>query len=113
MDTVERLCQEILLIDNGKEICKGNLSEIKKNFGGNNVRLEFSGKENFNWDFPEVINYDIYSNYAEIQLNDSADPTEFLRKIITVIRIKSFSVIEPTLNKIFIDLVNLNSDSHK
>jgi ABC-2 type transport system ATP-binding protein len=109
MDTVEKLCQEILLIDNGKEICKGTLSEIKRNFGGNNIRIEFSGNQKMIWNLPEVVNYDVYSNYAEIQLKDDVNPTDFLRKIIPEISIKSFNVVEPTLNKIFIELVNQNS----
>jgi ABC-2 type transport system ATP-binding protein len=109
MDTVEKLCQEILLIDNGKEICKGSLSEIKRNFGGNNIRLEFSGNQKMVWNMPEIINYDVYSNYAEIQLKDDVNPTDFLKKILPEISIRGFSVIEPTLNKIFIDLVNENS----
>ncbi len=109
MDTVEKLCQEILLIDNGKEICKGTLSEIKRNFGGNNIRLEFSGNQKMVWNMPEVLAHDSYSNCAEIQLRDDINPTDFLRKIIPEISIKGFNVIEPTLNKIFIDLVNQNS----
>lgn len=113
MDTVEKLCQEILLIDNGKEICKGTLSQIKRNFGGNNIRLEFSGNQKMVWNLPEVINHDVYSNYAEIQLKDDVNPTDFLKKILPEISIRSFSVIEPTLNKIFIDLVNENSGSNQ
>jgi ABC-2 type transport system ATP-binding protein len=109
MDTVEKLCQEILLIDNGKEICKGTLSEIKRNFGGNNIRIEFSGNQKMIWDMPEVVNHDVYSNYAEIQLKDDVNPTDFLKKILPEISIRSFSVVEPTLNKIFIELVKQNS----
>jgi ABC-2 type transport system ATP-binding protein len=109
MDTVEKLCQEILLIDNGKEICKGTLSEIKRNFGGNNIKLEFTGNQKVVWDMPEVVSHDSYGNYAEIQLKEDVNPTEFLRKILPDISIKNFSVIEPTLNKIFIDLVKQNS----
>jgi len=109
MDTVEKLCQEILLIHNGIEICKGVIADIKKNFGGNNIRLEFYGMNPEIRRLPEILNYDGYSNYAEIQLRDDVNPSEFLKKILSEVSVKSFSVIEPTLNKIFIDLVNQNS----
>lgn len=105
MDTAEKLCDEILLINNGQEVTSGNLAEIKKRFGGNNIKLQFSGNGNFLKTFSGVIQYESYSNYAEVQLRDEVSPSEFLHKIVDKIEIKHFSVIEPTLNKIFIDLI--------
>ncbi len=105
MDTAEKLCDEILLINNGQEVTCGNLADIKKRFGGNNIKLQYSGSGEFLKSFPGVIQYDNYSNYAEVQLHDDVSPSEFLHKIIDKIEIKHFSVIEPTLNKIFIDLI--------
>lgn len=105
MDTAEKLCDEILLINNGQEVTCGDLADIKKRFGGNNIKLQYSGSGEFLKSFPGVIQYDNYSNYAEVQLHDDVSPSEFLHKIIDKIEIKHFSVIEPTLNKIFIDLI--------
>lgn len=105
MDTAEKLCDEILLINNGQEVTSGDLADIKKRFGGNNIKLQYSGSGEFLKSFPGVIQYDNYSNYAEVQLHDDVSPSEFLHKIIDKIEIKHFSVIEPTLNKIFIDLI--------
>ena len=105
MDTAEKLCDEILLMNNGKEVTSGDLGDIKKRFGGNNIKLQYSGNGEFLKSFPGVIQYENYSNYAEVQLNDDVCPSEFLHKIVDKIEIKHFSVIEPTLNKIFIDLI--------
>jgi ABC-2 type transport system ATP-binding protein len=105
MDTAEKLCDEILLINNGQEVTCGDLADIKRRFGGNNIKLQYSGSGEFLKSFPGVIQYDNYSNYAEVQLHDDVSPSEFLHKIIDKIEIKHFSVIEPTLNKIFIDLI--------
>ena len=105
MDTAEKLCDEILLINNGQEVTSGDLVDIKKRFGGNNIKLQYSGNGEFLKSFPEVIQYESYSNYAEVQLSDNISPSEFLHKIVNKIEIQHFSVIEPTLNKIFIDLI--------
>jgi len=105
MDTAEKLCDEILLINNGQEVTSGDLADIKKRFGGNNIKLQYSGNGEFLKSFPDVIQYESYSNYAEVQLSDDVSPSEFLHKIVNKIEIKHFSVIEPTLNKIFIDLI--------
>ena len=108
MDLAEKLCEEILLINNGSEVCFGKLSEIKKRFGGNNVRIGFTGNGNTLNKFTEILKYEIYSNYTDIQLKNEIKPEEFLKKLITNVEINHFSVIEPTLDKIFIDIIKEN-----
>lgn len=105
MDTAEKLCNEILLINKGREVLSGNLSEIKQKFGGNHVKFSFEGDVRFLNDMEEVISFEMYSNDAEVHLMDDVKPEMFLRKIIDKVIIKQFYVVEPTLNKIFIDSI--------
>jgi ABC-2 type transport system ATP-binding protein len=105
METAEKLCPEILLMNKGKEVYKGTLNKLKRNFGVNTVKIEFEGDAEFIGALPVVKNIDRYSNYAEVQLNDGVNPSEFLKMIVDKISIKHFSVLEPTLNKIFIDVI--------
>ncbi len=105
METAERLCSEIFLINKGKEVCSGSLGQLKKKFGGNNVKIEFDGDGSFMKDLSFVKNIDNYKNYAEVQLVDNFLPAEFLKAVIDKIQVNQFSVVEPTLNKIFIDVV--------
>jgi ABC-2 type transport system ATP-binding protein len=109
MDLAEKLCEDILLIDKGKEVCNGKLSDIKKRFGGNNIRLGFTGNGDLIKQFSEIIKFDNYNNYSEIQLRDDVIPSEFLKKLVEKIEVNHFSIIEPTLNKIFIDLIKEHS----
>ena len=106
METVEKLCSDILLINKGVELYLGSLANLKKNFGTNTVKIEFDGDAEFISSLNGVQNVDRYRNYAEVQLKDNIDPSEFLKMIVNKIKIKSFSVLEPTLNKIFIDVIN-------
>ena len=106
METVEKLCSDILLINKGVELYQGSLANLKKIFGTNTVKIEFDGDAEFISTLNGVQNVDRYRNYAEIQLKDNIDPSEFLKMIVNKIKIKSFSVLEPTLNKIFIDVIN-------
>jgi ABC-type uncharacterized transport system ATPase subunit len=53
---------------------------------------------------------DCYNGYAEIQLMDSVSPSDFIREISSQTEILHFSIIEPTLNKIFIDSVKAASE---
>ncbi|UCH64521.1 MAG: ATP-binding cassette domain-containing protein [Ignavibacterium sp.] len=105
METAEKLCSEIFLMNNGKEVKSGSLESIKKDFGGNHVEIKFSGNISTISDMKEVSSIDTYNNYAEIQLSQDVSPSLFLKKITDKIDLNHFSVVEPTLNKIFIDLI--------
>jgi ABC-2 type transport system ATP-binding protein len=105
METAEKLCTDIFLLNNGKEVTSGKLSDIKKEFGGNHVEIKFSGDVSFLSSMSEVITVDTYNSYAEVHLKDVVQPSDFLKKIIDRIDMTHFSVIEPTLNRIFIDLI--------
>jgi len=111
METAEKMCSEIFLINKGKEVCSGELSEIKKRFGGNNIKLGFDGDARFLTSDKRVLHFDHYNNYAEVQLSDDVYPSDFLKSIVNKLTITHFSVVEPTLNKIFIDVINQSSKS--
>jgi ABC-2 type transport system ATP-binding protein len=105
METAEKLCSEILLINKGKEVCSGSISQIKKRFGKNHIKIEFEGDSTFLNSLHFVRHIDNYKNYAEIELNENIMPHEFLKEVVDKINITQFSVVEPTLNKIFIDVI--------
>jgi ABC-2 type transport system ATP-binding protein len=105
METAEKLCTDIFLLNNGKEVTSGKLSDIKKEFGGNHLDIKFKGDVSFLSSMAEVITVDTYNNYAEVHLKDVVQPSDFLKMITDKIDITHFSVIEPTLNRIFIDLI--------
>jgi ABC-2 type transport system ATP-binding protein len=105
MELAEKLCEDILLINNGREVSSGKLSDIKKNYGGNNIRLGFTGDNAFLNQYAEIVKYDNYNNYSDVQLRDDIIPSEFLKKLIGKIEVNHFSIVEPSLNKIFIELI--------
>jgi ABC-2 type transport system ATP-binding protein len=109
MDIAEKMCSEILLLNRGKEVCSGSLSQLKKNFSGNMVELGFEGNNEAIKNLPYVKTIDNYNNYAEIQLEDSIEPYIFLRDIAGKIKVNHFRIIEPTLNKLFIDMIKESS----
>lgn len=110
METAEKLCSQIFLINKGKEVISGTLAHIKQNFGSNIIKLEFDGDGSFLSSLPFIEHVDNYSNYAEIQLKDNINPSEFLKSVVGKINVTGFSIVEPTLNKIFIDSIKQSSD---
>ena len=43
MDRVERLCDEVCLINHGTSVLEGTVAELKARFGGNRIRLVYCG----------------------------------------------------------------------
>lgn len=105
MDTAEKLCSDILLLNNGKAVLQGSLQEIKKQFGGNHIRINFNGDQNILNSFSEVISYETFSNFIEVHLVDNLSPSDFLKKLVQKVSVNHFTIIEPTLDKIFIDTI--------
>ena len=106
MNVAEKLCDEILLMNKGEEICSGDITEVKKKFGGNNIHLKFTGNSDFIKNDTNVLSFEIYNNSAEIKLKNSINPTDFLKSIIDKTAVTEFLTVEPSLNRIFLELVN-------
>lgn len=105
MEQVEKLCEYICLIDHGKSVLSGSLSDIKKTFGKNRVRMSYDGKAKFLNDDSLVKEYDDFGNYVEILLAEKRSSKELLAQANLQVDIKSFKEAEPSLNEIFIKVV--------
>ena len=105
MELAEKMCSDILLMNKGQEVCSGSLSQLKKNFSGNMVEIGFEGNSEVIKNLSYVKGVDDYNNFAEVQLEDKVEPYLFLRDVSGKIKVSHFRIIEPTLNKIFIDMI--------
>ena len=105
MDTAERLCKGIALINKGKVVESGPLHEVKARYGKNSVLLEFDGDASFLKTLPGVNRVYDFGQYSEIRIEPGTDPQSLLRAGMDRLRIRRFEVMEPTLHNIFIELV--------
>jgi len=105
MESAERLCQEIALIEQGKAVLNGALPMIKRAFGSNAVQMEFDGDASFLRQLPIVDTIDDYGQYLEINLNKGADPQQILQAALGKLQIRRFELVLPTLHNIFIQQV--------
>lgn len=103
MDQVERMCSRIFMMHRGGGVLYGSVGEIKSRFGKNTVFLEFDGELKNIGGMVKKINYS--GNYAELILRDGIDPQEVLKTIVSDGRINRFEVSAPSLNEIFIQVV--------
>jgi ABC-2 type transport system ATP-binding protein len=107
MEQVEKMCEDICLIDKGKKVLDGNLKAIKQQYGKNTLRLEYSGDGDF-LEQPKLIEkLNRFGATVEAKLVPGADPQEILRLAVARgVRIHRFELVEPPLNDIFIEKVS-------
>ncbi len=113
MEQVEKMCDNICLINKGKIVLGGSLRDVKKKYGTNSVHLEFEGDGSFLRTLPFVRRADVYQNYAELELKDITQTRELLNKLDSKLSLRKFEIVEPSLNSIFINVVGIPRESEK
>ncbi len=111
MEQVEQMCDDICLFNKGTVILQGALSEIKRSFGKNTVKLEFSGDNRFLDELTDVRINNRSSNFAEIRLLGDVNEQDILMKAVENVKVTHFEFVQPSLNEIFISTVNTHSAS--
>ncbi len=115
LEEAEKLSNSICLINKGKVLLRGRLSEIKEKYGKNSIVLECEGDISFLKGHDFFVDLDLYQNFAEFTLKEDITPEEVLKLALQRgIKIKRFEVMEPSLRKIFISNVKdevLNEES--
>ena len=105
MEQVEKLCDNISLINAGKAVLQGSIREIKKAHGTNTVHIEFDGDGSFLSTFKGVRKADVYPNSAELQLDDLSQAGALLTGVSARLNVQKFEVREPSLQTIFVSVV--------
>jgi len=105
MESAEKLCNQIALIDRGRAVLAGSLRSIKEKFGNNTIQLEFDGDGSFLEGLPGVERMHSYERFVEVNLHEGHTPQQLLEAAVARLQVRRFEVMEPTLHNIFIDQV--------
>ena len=100
MEQVERLCNNICLINKGHILLEGPLSEIRKSHSEDAIELNFSGKIDNSKLEVFFSDFDLRENILSGILKRKKN--EFLEWIIPQVSIESFNARVPSLEQIFI-----------
>ena len=106
MASIEEFCTDILILNKGKTVLKGNLKEIKERYKAN--RLEISTDKNIDKyinDFDMDIEFSKNNEYS-IKINSEEKAHKLLENLVKDhIEVNKFEIKKPTLNDIFIEKV--------
>src|SRR5579872_382314 len=96
MDQVEKLCDTICLVNQGRAVLAGKMREIKSSYERNRIIVEFEGDASF-LQSPEIESFEDYSGHAEIRLQAHGDAQKLLHEAAAVATIYRFELVEPSL----------------
>ncbi len=106
METAERLCHDIILINKSKKVIGGSLRSVKESFGKNMIALRADGGGEVLESNTYIEQITVHADEKQITLADGVDPQVLLRSLIDAgATISKFEQIEPSLNDIFIEQV--------
>lgn len=111
MGSVEELCDHITLIDKAKSILEGNMHEIKMNHRSNIFMIGFKGDpvlimNELNGKCQVIEQFTESNNcYVKIKAHESLTGNDMLKIVLPLADITSFNEVIPTMNEIFIKVV--------
>ena len=107
MSSIEEFCRDVVIINRGKTVLKGNLKEIKDSYPANKV--EIITNQNITAEIEKTglkIEKNIDNNY-EINIQKEEEAHTLIKNLIDKnILIDKFELKRPSLNEIFIEKVS-------
>jgi len=103
MNEVEELCDRIFMMNRGQNVLYGELAEVKSKYRNNSILLELEGE------LPHlegITGKHDYKDHIELFLDKETSPYEILKQLTKQeVRVSRFEVSSPSLNDIFLQLV--------
>jgi ABC-2 type transport system ATP-binding protein len=105
MEQVEEICDHIILVNKGKKILDGTVKQVKQDFKENLFSVGTEQMPSFNGNSPfEIVGSKDHS--FVVRIKDGSKPNDVLQYLLQHgASIQSFNEILPSLNDIFISLV--------
>lgn len=106
MSSIEEFCTDLVILDKGKTVLKGNLNEIKNSYKSNKIEIQVL--ENIDKIIKSLglkVNFSKENNY-EIAINDEEDGYKLYNLLAeNDIKVNKFELKKPSLHDIFIEKV--------
>jgi len=111
MESAERICDRIVLINRGRLLIEGSISDVRAQFAARIVTIEGEGDFEPLRRLPGVTAAELTAGRAQLELGDGLAPDTVLRKALDSVRVAHFEVHRPNLHQIFVKLVGSDHDS--
>jgi len=106
METAERLCHDIILINRSKKVLGGSLRQVKESYGKNKIALRGSGFDSVLNDRSLIAAVNEHADEIELEPAEGVSTRTLLERLVASgAEISKFEAVEPTLNDIFIEQI--------
>jgi ABC-2 type transport system ATP-binding protein len=106
LDLVERLCDEVVLIDHGRIAARGTIEELRTSRARNLWQVEVRGIDDGWWQVvPGVVPIRADDGAVVLELTDGADPQRVLDVARAAGDVVRFGPVRPTLAELFREVV--------
>ncbi len=100
MNQVEELCDRILMVNDGRAVLYGDLSEIKSGYQSNSVFVDYQGDLG---EVPGISEKRVHRSHVELVLDGKTTPREVMSYLSNRdITVNRFEVATPSLHEIFL-----------
>jgi len=116
MEQVEKICDSIVLINNGEAILNGKVREVKRSYGKNRIHLDFEGEDSFLEALLAQGKVEVTARSpksVELKLLNGTTSREILATASERAEITRFELAEPSLREIFIMRVSETLARHE
>lgn len=102
MEHVEELCEELCILNKGKQIVSGNIDQIKEDFGQKEIIIEGDHDVSFIKQMPGVLDVKRVRSKTTVKIADEQFAEPIFNEVVKIGYFKRFQVQEPSINDIFI-----------
>ncbi len=114
MEFAEKMCDHVVMIDKGKIVLSGSISDIKKRYSHRNISLVYDGDISFLKGDSMIESIEDYGNYTGIKVKEESDVQNVLSALIShKVNVRSFIANDISLHEIFISLVGADSENNE
>ncbi|HMO00338.1 MAG TPA: ATP-binding cassette domain-containing protein [Miltoncostaeaceae bacterium] len=112
LDLVEDLCESVAVIDRGRLVMEGRVSDLKARSGRRELRVDVEGEE-ARRRLAGAGGVRVTSSDASglrLALAPGADPLALLDRVRAAVTVRDFGLEQPTLAELFLEAVGRNGD---
>jgi len=102
MEYAEKIVDSVVMIEQGKKVIDGTLSQIKAQYGTKFIKISYEGDSSFISGLKYIKSVRDYGKEMEIELVDLKYKDKFFKELISKLSLTSMNITEPSLNNIFI-----------
>jgi len=110
MSNVEVLCEDLIMLKQGKAVLQGNLRQIKRSYGMKSIGIKADYELDFLRDVAGVIKLEKNKEGAQITVESEDIAENIFKRVAEKGFVRKFEVEEPSLHEIFIDKAGDDAD---